>query len=50
MVYLEYVQNNAPIILGNKVINIPLLFQYNFDYDILPENDFNFLKSLLDLS
>ena len=28
------------IILGNKILNIPLVLQYNFGYDILLGNDF----------
>ena len=27
--YLELVQSNVPIILGNKILNIPLVLQYN---------------------
>ena len=33
--YLELVQSNVSIILGNKILNIPLALQYNLGYDIL---------------
>ena len=38
--YLELVQSNVSIILGNKILNIPLVLQYNCRYDILLGNDF----------
>ena len=38
--HLEYLQNNILVILGNKILNIPLVFQYNSRYDILLGSDF----------
>jgi len=38
--YLNLVQSNVFIILGNKILNIPLVLQYNSRYDILLGNDF----------
>ena len=38
--YLELIQSNVSIILGNKILNIPLVLQYNLGYDILLGNDF----------
>lgn len=40
--YLNLLQSNVSIILGNKILTIPLNFQYNSGYDILLGN--NFLK------
>ena len=39
--YLELVQNNVSIILGNKIPNIPFVLRYNSGYDILLGNDFH---------
>ena len=36
---LQLVQSNVSIILGNKILNIPLVLQYNSGYDILLGND-----------
>ena len=33
--YLHLVQSNILIILGDKILNIPLVLQYDFGYDIL---------------
>ena len=38
--YLDLVQNNVSIILGNKILTIPTVLQYNSGYDILLGNDF----------
>ena len=38
--YLNLVQNNVSIILGNKILNVPLVLQYDSGYDILLGNDF----------
>ena len=38
--YLGYVHSNVLVILGNKILNIPLVFQYNFGYYILLGNEF----------
>ena len=38
--YLELIQSNVSIILGNKILNIPLVVQYNSGYDILLGNNF----------
>ena len=38
--YLNLRQSNVSIILGNKILTIPLVFQYNSGYDILFGNDF----------
>ena len=38
--YLISVQSNVSIILGNKILNIPLVLQYDFGYDILSGDDF----------
>ena len=37
--YLNLVQSNVFIILDNKILNIPLVFQYHSGYDILLGND-----------
>ena len=33
--HLEYVQNNVPVMLVDKTLNIPLVFKYNSRYGIL---------------
>jgi len=38
--YLNLVQSNVSIILGNKILTIPLVLQYDFGYDIILGNDF----------
>lgn len=38
--YLNLLQNNVSIILGNKILTIPLVFQYNSGYDIVLGNYF----------
>ena len=42
LTYLDLVQNNVFIILGNKILTMPTVLQYNSGYDILLGN--NFLK------
>ena len=36
---IHLVQGNVSIILGSKILNIPLVLQYNLGYDILLGND-----------
>jgi len=38
--YLNLVQNNVSVILGNKILTMPLVLQYDSGYDILLGNDF----------
>ena len=38
--YLNLVQSNVSVILGNKIHTIPLVLQYDSGYDILLGNDF----------
>jgi len=38
--YLNLVQSNVSVILGNKILTIPLVLQYDAGYDILLGNDF----------
>lgn len=38
--YLEFIQSNVSIILGNNILTIPLVFQYNSSYNILLGNYF----------
>jgi len=38
--YLELLQSNVSIFLGNKILTIPVVLQYNFGYNILLGNDF----------
>jgi len=38
--YLNLVQNNVSIILGNKILNITFVLQYDFGYDIHLGSDF----------
>ena len=37
---LDFVRNNVSIILGTKILNIPLVLSYNYGYDVLLGNDF----------
>ena len=37
--YLNLVQSNVSIILGNKILKIPLVLQYDSGYGILLEFD-----------
>ena len=39
--YLDLVQNNVSIVLGNKVLTIATVLQYNSEHDILLGNDFH---------
>jgi len=38
--YLNLVQSNVSIILGNKILKIPLVLQYDSGYGILLAHDF----------
>ena len=38
--YLDLIQNNVSIILGNKILTIPTVLQYNSGYNLLLGNDF----------